>query len=201
MKGSTIRRVALGFPAMAIITHGQLLSSQSVPNTDPFLGKTFDPKPLLPKTRFYPNFVAYHRDSGNTRIDDYAGPTGCNVTAVTNNSTTPAPLLWDSQGRLTAGTTCSDGSGGRKNCIASLDSESLAILGSWEVPEEILFNGLTYMSLKDDLIVVPGPEYAYELERNGSEINLSRKIDLHDELPGGSILPNMAYCSVRIHSA
>lgn len=115
------------------------------------------------------------------------------MSTVTNNSTTPAPLLWDSRGRLTAGTTCPGGNGGRKNCIASLDSDSLAILGSWDVPEEILFNGLTYMSLKDDLIVIPGPEYGYELHRNGSEINLSRKIDFRDELPNGSILPNMAY--------
>ena len=83
-----------------------------------FEGRTAQANPMIPKTRYSPFALGFHRDSGNTRTEDYPGPLGENIQVASAANLATSNLLWH-DGKLTAGAVCNE----TEDCIVALDPD------------------------------------------------------------------------------
>ncbi|GIZ41223.1 hypothetical protein CKM354_000453600 [Cercospora kikuchii] len=172
-------------------------SLQSIPGGQ-FIGDPVAAEPLRPKTKYNPSVLAYHRDSGNSRIDDYFGPLGKNVTIASTTNIKPAPLFWDDEGRLTAGAICND----TTSCIVALNPETFDILATWTGPTDqgskLFFPFFTYSTMYEGRYITPvmGPRII-EVQRSdteeGTSFSLAKEWDLSDLVGEGNQIINSAY--------
>lgn len=172
-------------------------SLQSIPGQQ-FSGEPVAANPLRPKTKYNPSVLAYHRDTGNSRSDDYFGPLGENVTTSSSTNIKPAPLFWDDEGRLTAGAICNE----TTTCIVALDPETFDILATWTGPTEpgssLFFPFFTYSTMYEGRYITPalGPK-VLEIERsdaaNGTTLKLAKELDLSALVGEENQIINSAY--------
>ncbi|KIN09154.1 hypothetical protein OIDMADRAFT_38010 [Oidiodendron maius Zn] len=99
---------------------------------EPFIGGPREPNLLRPKDKYNQFTLAYHRDTGNTRSDDYLSPLGEEIKTLSTSQIKPAPLYWDDEGRLTAGAICND----TTTCIVALDRDTFNVTATWTGPTE-----------------------------------------------------------------
>ncbi|KAF7192351.1 Uncharacterized protein HII31_06383 [Pseudocercospora fuligena] len=167
---------------------------------DEFIGKSAPAHPLRPKTRYNPFVLAYHRDTGNTRTDDYLGPLGDDVTSASTTKIKPAPLFWDDRGRLTAGAICNE----TTSCIVALDPDTFDVLAEWSGPTDQgsspSFYFFTYSTMYEGRYIAPasGPRIL-EIERSdtdhGASLSPSTEVDLSHLVGNDNQIINSAYDS------
>ncbi|CAK1358588.1 unnamed protein product [Cercospora beticola] len=172
-------------------------SLQSIPGGQ-LTGEPVAARPLRPKTKYNPSVLAYHRDTGNTRSDDYLGPLGHNVTTSSSTNIKPAPLFWDGEGRLTAGAICND----TTTCIVALDPTSFDTLATWtgttEQGSSPFFPFFTYSTMYQGRYITPalGPK-VLEIERsdtaNGTTLKLVKELNLSALVGEENQIINAAY--------
>lgn len=155
---------------------GPIKPSQDIPNLSKnrFEGRPWTARPLRPKTRYAPDSLALHRDSGNTRADDWPGPLGHNFTLFTTDSIAAAPIFFAPNGQATAGATCGENS---TTCVVSMDPETFDVLDEWLAPSNVLFNTLTYMTQTAERVFLPGNGSLYELARERDDMRLRREFN------------------------
>lgn len=156
-------------------------STQQVPlDTPDFRGQPFRPKPLRPKARYLPDTITLHHDGGNTRGNDFAAPLGNNLLVNSSDNALPCPLLFHSDGRLTAGSLCPTPENTSTLCIITMNPDTFDILDSWILPEqsERGWFGFTYVTATENKVLVPGANVAWELEHGAdNKLRLIRTID------------------------
>lgn len=153
---------------------------------------------MQPKTKYNPFVLAYHRDTGNTRSDDYLGPLGGNITTASSTHIKPAPLFWDDEGRLTAGAICND----TTTCIVALNPKTFDIMATWAGPTDqgatLFFPFFTYSTMFQGRYVTPalGPRIL-EIQRtdttNETSLKLVNEVDLSGLVGEQNQIINSAY--------
>ncbi|KAI8721673.1 hypothetical protein NCS52_00309400 [Fusarium sp. LHS14.1] len=120
-----------------------------------FIGRAVQANPLRPKTTYEPASQSYHRDSGNTRSENYPGPLGKNIKVETFSRAPPIPLYWDSEGRITAGAVCRESTA----CIVALNPKTYEVKASYPAPDEpsadLDMVSMVYMQILDGHVTVP----------------------------------------------
>ncbi|KAH6625476.1 hypothetical protein C7974DRAFT_434556 [Boeremia exigua] len=184
---------------LALLLPVLTLSTPFNPSAAPaFEGRATKANPLRPKTRYSPGTMTFHRDSGNTRTDDYLGPLGQNIQVASTKIIKPSPLFWDDEGRLTAGGVCNE----TTDCIVALDPDTFEIKATWMGTtangSQIFFPYLAYSSFYQGRLVTPaiGPR-VLEIQRtdsgNHTEFQVVRETDLSSIVGNNSQVFNSAF--------
>ncbi|RSL68887.1 hypothetical protein CEP53_002419 [Fusarium sp. AF-6] len=178
--------------------------SASIENTQPlkgkgFIGRAVQANPLRPKTTYEPASQSYHRDSGNTRSEDYPGPLGKNIKVETFSRAPPIPLYWDDQGRITAGAVCRESTA----CIVALNPKTYEVEASYPAPDEpsadLDMVSMVYMQILDGHVTVPARgRHVIDVERitdaaGKTSFVKRRDIDLSKVTDEGSRIIGSAY--------
>ncbi|PVH70952.1 hypothetical protein DL98DRAFT_577624 [Cadophora sp. DSE1049] len=164
-----------------------------------FEGRAVEANPLRPKTRYSPFSVAFHRDSGNTRTEDYLGPLGNNPQVASAAGIKPIPLMWH-DGKLTAGAVCNE----TVDCIVALDPTTFEVKAKWTGPTDkgtnISVGYFAYSSFYQGRFVsaAVGPRII-EIERtdagNQTTLQLVADRDLSDTVGNNTQIFNTGYDS------
>ncbi|KAF4986330.1 hypothetical protein FDECE_16004 [Fusarium decemcellulare] len=199
---SSLRLSPWATKAMLLLSALSGTMASSIENTQPLKGKAFigravKPNPLGPKTSYEPASQSYHRDSGNTRSENYPGPLGKNTKVQSFSMAPPLPMYWDSEGRITAGAVCRESTA----CIVSLNPDTFEIEATFPPAgeeSELDMTGIVYMQLLDGHVTVPTPNrHLIDLERidKGKKTSFvkRRDIDVSGVMDEGSRVVGSAY--------
>lgn len=132
------------------------------------------------KTTYMPFAQGIHRDTGNTRSEDYQGPLGISPKVDAMNMGPLLNIFWDEQGRVIVANNC------RKNttCISSLNPNTFQIEATYPKPEhssDLSQLLMVYMQLLNDRITVPTANrhiISLELVGDGEEATFITKRDI-----------------------
>ncbi|PSN65153.1 hypothetical protein BS50DRAFT_645195 [Corynespora cassiicola Philippines] len=163
----------------------------------PFEGHSAQANPMRPKTKYSPFSLTFHRDSGNTRAEDYPGPLGRNIQVSSAANIAPLGLMWD-DGRLTTGAVYNE----TTDCIVALDPETFDIKAKWTGPTDkgtqISAVFFAYSSFYQGRFVTAavGPRII-EIERtdinNQTSLELVADRDLSDAIGNSTQIFNTGY--------
>lgn len=161
-----------------------------------FVGTAVELAPLVPKTKYIPEVSMMHVDGGNTGCVNYAGPKGHN-TAVKSYDTELAVMLFDNEGRITAGGVAATG-----YVLNAVDPMTLEILATWTPPvDQTLILTYMQMTMEDEIIVPTKQGYIYVINRDNTvsppNFTTARAIILSSYLQQGEHLLNSMYDSRR----
>ena len=163
---------------------GPIQDSQSMAG-HPFIGHAVRANELRSKYQFIPNGTSTHQDGGNTNNVDFPAPLGYDLD-ISSISLPLVPLLWDSQGRLTAGYEgpCNN-SNATTQALVAVHPGTLEIEASWLSPVPQSSLNFAYMELLErtnEIVVSSQNGYLFVVKRfqNGTKpvFIQTRQIDI-----------------------
>jgi hypothetical protein len=171
-----------------------MISTQTLQGSA-FNGSAVDLPPLNPKATYIPHVSMMHADGGNTGSVNFPGPRG-NNTAVTSYATEIGVILFDAEGRFTAGGVTSTGF-----VLNAIDPVTLETIATWTPPvNQTLIFTYMQMTMNDSQIVVPSKQGHIFVVRRDNTVEppvftTLRDIDLSPFLLSGEQLLNSMYDS------
>ncbi len=112
-----------------------IISTQDPYQAPAFIGTEATANPLPSQPLHEPILFGLHADAGNTKVYSSSGPLGISPVVTSVLSPGLAPLLFDGEGRLNAGSMVLTESGTYRQCVVAADPDTLDILAHWFAPE------------------------------------------------------------------
>ncbi|EXL51666.1 hypothetical protein FOCG_07493 [Fusarium oxysporum f. sp. radicis-lycopersici 26381] len=121
--------------SMLLLSALTAATANSIKSTQPLRGESYVGRPAVPhimrpKTVYKPYAKGIHRDSGNTRSEDYQGPLGINPRVEAFSMAPPINIFWDEQGRVIAANQCRENT----TCIVSLNPDTYEVEATYPEP-------------------------------------------------------------------
>ncbi|RTE75013.1 hypothetical protein BHE90_010533 [Fusarium euwallaceae] len=179
-------------------------TAEKIKSSQPLRGKYYVGSPAVrhamrPKTQYKPSSQSVHRDSGNTRSEDYEGPLGINPKVEAIKMAPPFQMLWDEEDRVLAANQCRENT----TCIVSLDPNTYEIEATYPEPgqpSDLSQTLMVYMNLLDGRVTTSTTKrHILNLEIVGTGVNTTfvtkRDIDLSEVTSANEFILATSYDS------
>ncbi|WAO90727.1 Hypothetical protein NCS54_00816500 [Fusarium falciforme] len=179
-------------------------TAEKIKSSQPLQGESYVGRPAVrhamrQKTRYEPSSQSIHRDSGNTRSEDYEGPLGVNPKVEGIKMAPPFNIFWDEEDRVLATNQCRENT----TCIVSLNPNTFDVEATYPEPNQpSVFSQplMVYMQLLEGHITASTTDrHILELEIAGTGTKTTivpkRDIDLSNVTSTNELILSTSYDS------
>ncbi|EEU39433.1 uncharacterized protein NECHADRAFT_81605 [Fusarium vanettenii 77-13-4] len=190
--------------SMLLLSALSIVTAEQIKSTQPLRGEAYVGRPAVrhamrQKTRYEPGSLSVHRDSGNTRSEDFEAPLGVNPKVEAIKMAPPFNMFWDEEGRVLAANQCRENT----TCIVSLDPDTYEIEATYpepDQPSDLSQTLMVYMQLLDGHVTTStANRHILELEIVGKGAKTTfvtkRDIDLSNVTSANELILSTSYDS------
>ncbi|RSM17485.1 hypothetical protein CDV31_003735 [Fusarium ambrosium] len=190
--------------SMLLLSALNAATAETIKSTQPLRGQSYVGRPAVrhpmrQKTRYEPSSQSVHRDSGNTRSEDYEGPLGINPKVEAIKMAPPFNMFWDGEDRILAANQCRENT----TCIVSLNPDTFEIQATYPEPDEpsdLSQTLMIYMQLLDGHVTIAtASRHILDLEIVGdgakTKFVTRRDIDLSNMTSANELILSTSYDS------